>query len=366
MSLYAGSALGLLMTTCFLGLRRYLRQRNVKMPAAMTSVWLTSGGVLVVVLLVLGALLPRPNAEYRLLDLTPLGNDERQASKVSVKKDSAGKDKGQPGEQSGDNEKGEGNNGKDKPKDAGGKEGKDGKDKDGKDKGGKNKDGKDKGGGEPKKGEPKTGEPKSETDREIAEQKSATTSALKDVVQQLTTLLKWLAFIAVGLIVAAALLTGGLRYLANFTQWARELLEWLRNLWARLFGGTVEEKKSKKQQEAAAKEEYEDRPFSWFRNPWTDGTAEQRRLQELIRFTFAALQAWAAERGVLREIGETPLEFAARVGEEAPGLAEDVDRFVALYLREEYAKGKLPAASVAEVRHFWDRLELAAEQPLSA
>src|SRR5690606_12618467 len=30
---YLGSALGLLLTTSFLGLRRYLRQRNVEMPA---------------------------------------------------------------------------------------------------------------------------------------------------------------------------------------------------------------------------------------------------------------------------------------------------------------------------------------------
>ena len=76
MSLYAGSALGLLMTTCFLTLRRYLRQRGVTMPAAMTSVWLTSGAVLVLILLVVGALLPRPKAEYRLIDLAPLGKEE--------------------------------------------------------------------------------------------------------------------------------------------------------------------------------------------------------------------------------------------------------------------------------------------------
>ena len=39
--------------------------------------------VLVLVLLVLGALLPRPSAEYRLIDLTPLGKSEQQASKFS-------------------------------------------------------------------------------------------------------------------------------------------------------------------------------------------------------------------------------------------------------------------------------------------
>src|SRR5262249_4410120 len=160
-----------------------------------------------------------------------------------------------------------------------------------------------------------------------------------EFLAQLGKWFKWIAFGVVALIVLAALLRGGLRYLANFTKWARDLLDFLRNFWARLFGGAVAEEKVKKQGGAAAVRvvggrvgEEEARPFAWYRNPWTDGTAGQRTLRELIRFTFAALQAWAAERGVLREIGETPLEFAARVGDEAPALAEDVERFVELYL----------------------------------
>ena len=162
------------------------------------------------------------------------------------------------------------------------------------------------------------------------------------------------------------MLHGGLRYLANFTQWAADLLEWLRNLWLRLFGSAEEKRKARKKKGTVVGVVEEPRPFAWYRNPWEDGTAGQRTLQELIRFTFAALQAWAAERGVLRELGETPLEFAARVGEEAPALAEDVDRFVGLYLRAEYAGGRLPSASTEEVRRFWERLEQATEQPLSA
>ncbi len=383
MSLYAGSALGLLMTTCFLSLRRYLRQRGVTMPAAMTSVWLTSGGVLVLVLLVLAALLPRPKAEYRLVDLTPLGQDEKKASKYSVKKGDSGKGEGQPGDQPGDTEKGQGTNGKDSPK---------GGDKDGKDSNGKDKDGKggngskDKAdeakGGDKDKGEKndskapdkkagsdektKSGGERQENDDGVKEQMASMSSKLKEAVQQLTRLMKFLAFGIVGIIVVIALLNGGLRYLANFTQWARDLLEWLRNLWLSLFGSAEEKRKARKKKGVAVGVVEEPRPFAWYRNPWDDGTAGQRTLQELIRFTFAALQAWAAERGVLRELGETPLEFAARVAEEAPALAEDVDRFVGLYLRAEYAGGRLPSASTEEVRRFWERLEQATEQPMSA
>src|SRR5262249_25689420 len=67
MCIYIGSGLGLLLATCFLGLRRYLRQRKLQMPATVTGAWLTLGSVLIVGLMVLGAVLPRPAASNPLL-----------------------------------------------------------------------------------------------------------------------------------------------------------------------------------------------------------------------------------------------------------------------------------------------------------
>src|SRR5262249_40776870 len=52
LGIYTASGLGLLLTTCYLGLRRYLRQRKLKMPVAMTSMWLTLGGGLIAAMLV--------------------------------------------------------------------------------------------------------------------------------------------------------------------------------------------------------------------------------------------------------------------------------------------------------------------------
>ena len=40
-----------MLTTSFLGLRRYLRQRNLQMPAAMTGLWLGIGALLIAVFL---------------------------------------------------------------------------------------------------------------------------------------------------------------------------------------------------------------------------------------------------------------------------------------------------------------------------
>jgi hypothetical protein len=41
-------------------------------------------------------------------------------------------------------------------------------------------------------------------------------------------------------------------------------------------------------------------------------------------------------------------------------------RFIGLYIRSEYARGGLPSDAMPAVKEFWDRLEAAAEQPISA
>ena len=64
LAIYVAAGLALLVTTSFLGLRRYLRQRRLEMPTPMAATWVATGGVLIVIVMLLAALLPRPSAEY--------------------------------------------------------------------------------------------------------------------------------------------------------------------------------------------------------------------------------------------------------------------------------------------------------------
>ncbi len=66
---YVGSALALLLTTSFLGLRRYLRQRKLEMPADMAGVWLGIGTIMILTLLAFCVLLPRPGAAVKISQL---------------------------------------------------------------------------------------------------------------------------------------------------------------------------------------------------------------------------------------------------------------------------------------------------------
>lgn len=80
---YTACGLGLLLATSFLGLRRYLRQRQVVMPPEMTAAWLAAGGILIAAMLLLALLLPRPTPAYSLTRLPELAAHHlRRASRL--------------------------------------------------------------------------------------------------------------------------------------------------------------------------------------------------------------------------------------------------------------------------------------------
>jgi hypothetical protein len=387
MAIYAASALGLLVTTAFLGLRRYLRQRNLQMPKKMTVAWLSAGGMLILVLLVVGALLPRPAAEYSLFNLKSAGSKEREASDYAMKDGEGGKGEGRPGDQqldkdgkpvnTGDKDKqGQGGQGDAKGKGDGDKtqQGKDGE------KGGKGDD-QAKGKSQEQK-EKSDGKSEEKADRNSSggRESSSSSQAKKSArggssktssrwspppfLGKIATVLKWVVFAVIVVVVIVFLLRGGLRYLANFFDWARRLLEALRAFWEGLFGrraavaagefGEAEERRAPP------------RPFRHYQNPFHSGRADEMSPAELVRYSFEALEAWAFEHDLPRMADETPLEFADRVGRDVPGLEADAKRLAALYARVLYAKGGLPANWRAVVEQFWQKLEAVAEQPLSA
>lgn len=416
MAAYVGGGLGLLATTCFLGLRRYLRQRRLQMPVAMTAAWLTFAGGVILTLLVVGALLPRPRPEYSLFTMSSGDSDQKEASDFATKGGSSGKDKGnQIGDQPKDktdpsadkNAKGDGKDkgqatpDKDKDKGGAGEKDKDGggkgQEKD-KDKGasGKDKDqesaNKDKNDPNRPKGNNTRDPDQSKTDSN-SKQQSKNDKTSKGAPQKgeqsksasepqgtshpgsswdwtvlfavVATILKWIVFILLILAVIIFLLREGLKFLSQFTDWAKNLLNALRNFWAGLFRGRNNRGPAEETETAPSRARLI-RPFSFYINPFRDGSAAGRPIKDVVRYTFDALQAWARERGLERRPEETPLEFAARLGEEFPTLDADSRRFALLYARAVYDYNPLPGIAAEQTRRFWERLEAAAEQPLSA
>ena len=163
----------------------------------------------------------------------------------------------------------------------------------------------------------------------------------KDLLVQLSTLLKWIVF---GLVVVVALLfviAGGLRYLANFCDWAARLLEALRSFWEGLWA-RVPRRQAFDDVDAAPAHPLRI-SFVSFSNPFHDGRAATMSDDDLARYSFEALEAWAADNTCGRADQETPIEFTSRLADDIGGLDRDTRNLGYLYARVLYAGGGLSA-----------------------
>ncbi len=384
MALYVGSALGLLVTTSLLGLRRYLEARNARLPTAMTAGWLGLGFAMIALFLACGAALPRPHSETPLFTFDKAGKSDRRASKYAQVRDkNAGKGDGNTGTQT---EKGKGN-ASGKNGEAGGKSGE--KNSGGQNKGnsssGKNNGDKSGSKGEQGKGnndksqsksndqskgeESKSGDDEKSGDQgDDAENKDndnkdddgnsssgSRTSQITAGLEKVATGVKWLVWIVLAIAVVGGVLWFVLKGLAPFTNWARGLLDW----WRGLFGAKKQTKAAALAEEAKLEEEVmRPPPFSMFSNPFGDGTAERREAGELTEYSYAALDSWAWDRARGRQPEETPSEFVARLSEDWPEFQIPGQAMVKLLMRVLYSPaGPLPGDAKARLEAFWKVLD---------
>ncbi len=385
MGLYVASGLGLLLTTSFLALRRYLRQRKLQMPGAMTGAWLAVGGGLALALIVAATVLPRPFAEYSLAQMTGLaGSQEQKASKHALLRDNPGKGKGRAandpkardanaqkgqgaqrdkqGDKAVQGEKGQGNKGK---ANAGNQKGRQG---DAKNKQGEGK-GKDQGKDNQDQNKDQQGENQEEQQGDEAGNGGDETEEPEDASSNwfenfhaggVMTVVKWIVYAAV--ILAGLYLL--VKFLANFSGFASRLLAMLRAFFESLFGRRSEPIPEPGEEVPAAG--LAPRPFAEFSDPFLDGSAARLSPSALVKYSFQALEAWAFERDLPRLQEETPIEFARRLGDELPTLEPHVRQLANLYAHVAYARLPLNASSVAPLRQFWQQLRAVESQPLSA
>jgi hypothetical protein len=77
---------------------------------------------------------------------------------------------------------------------------------------------------------------------------------------------------------------------------------------------------------------------------------------ELVDYTFMALDSWAWDNDCGRDLTETPLEFAARLGELFPDLDELLRQFARVYARVTYSESPPPDNTFAVLEAAWDGL----------
>ncbi|MEX0793268.1 MAG: DUF4129 domain-containing protein [Pirellulaceae bacterium] len=423
---YVTSALCLLVSTSFLGLRRYLRKRGMQMPAKMTVVWLGTGLATVLIVMAFVSIMPRPNAEYDLARL-PLTEDafRQAASRFSVGREGTndpnsenrqgenreiqsqdgesqnGRQQGDTGESSEsgsqEGEQSGGQEGESKEKSSSG-ESKEGSEKGEEGQGGSSdesgdsssedsREGEGKGSSEQQseqanKGEQSEQRQNSERQQQRQQQGSReqTQSEQEQQSQQqqsgqqqsasppppspprpsppmdwggmfsaLGSLLKLLIYA----VVLALILYVAWRYRAEIAEAWQKFLAELRDFWNKLFA-----RETRTDVEPAAAETPVDRgkPFSSFRNPFTDPAWRGRSVEEVIRYSFLAVEAWGREQGVTRLPDETPGEYARNLEARFAEVGQFARQLANFYSRIAYGDGKAPSGSEQVVRKLWQRM----------
>jgi hypothetical protein len=409
---YVAAGLGLLMTTSFLGLRRYLRQRRLEMPLTMAGTWLVTGTVLIAAPLVLTMLLPRPNAEYAISQLPlAMGSAEHGSSQMSVgkegtrdeeaktasgvrsrpEKEQVAADQKEHGTGTGDageNQSGAPASGKSDQgggKTADGKEGQpqSGQAQNGKSDGGEQKSEQASGSGEKSNSsqaqssqdksngsQAESGQEKSNGSQtaqsekqqaqnsDQAKQESSTSSQensqpmeapqTPDLSAATEMISSLFKWVFYALVIGIALVWAW-RHWEQLLGWLHEFLNGFGNLWGLL--GRRERKPKDVIPPAPRHKSFDD-----YADPFASGAVGQYSPQELVRYSFEAFEAWARDNGWPREADQTAYEFARRVGGQAEAIAKPARILADLYSRAAYAPGTLPAASAEHLRALWETM----------
>ena len=417
---YVAAALGLLLTTSFLGLRRYLRQRRLEMPLPMAGTWLVTGAALIAGVLLLTALLPRPNAEYEISQLPFAGSEDHDSSRAAIGKEGvrdekaesgSGKsdkpdDKGSKSDQgehksgSSDDDKskadrGQSKSGETKPgrpnSDASkagdsksGKQGSSGskaadqksddsksgdsktdqsKSSDSKDNDSKSADSKsgEKKSDEPKSSESKSGESKTDSSK-TGPSKSGSDSSGQQPLRAFPHVPPNIEAIGRSLMfnlvkLAFYLSLAGVLLWFLIFHW-RTLLEWLQAILNvwRDLWGLLLGRRPHNEEQTAPSPLPRHKSFADYSDPFAAGIAGRHSPVELVRYSFEALEAWARDNGFPREPDQTVHDFARQIAPHAESLAAPASTLAEIYSQAAYSPRTLPADTLNRLRTFWQAL----------
>jgi hypothetical protein len=151
----------------------------------------------------------------------------------------------------------------------------------------------------------------------------------------------------------------------GFLMYRKQVIDFLRRLWAELLT-LLNELFGRRQPRSADRAETETREpprsFAAFINPFNSGKAQRIAPEQLVRYTFEALEAWAFERREARRPEDTPIEFAEALNERFPEVAHEARQLARLYSQMLYARSTPKRDCLPMLQRLWDELSRPARQ----
>jgi len=315
LAVYLAAATGLLLLTSFLGLRRYLRQRRLKMPAAIASTWMGVGAIIALAVLSFSLVLPRPitftSSTTAGAALTGRQLDERSTlNDPDGEKESANETSGSDAASNG------GNQGKAPGPDSATAESAAGNQSGG------------------------------QQARDTLAERGEGGPALQ--FPSPPDLLRWIGWA----LVACVILYVVIRHWQEIMAAIRELIASLRGLFQAKAKTRRRAPNAKAADEASAQTT---RRFADVKNPFRAGEPVEPALA--VQRTYEALELWSAERGLARAPEMTATEFAQRLMTRHPELSDGVRLLARVYGGLLYADRPPLVAELPPLANLWTALE---------
>ncbi len=425
LAVYVAAGLTLLVTTSFLGLRRYLRQRRVEMPTPMAATWVVTGAALIGVVMLLAALIPRPQAEYAISQVpwqvesptdlnssrTSVGNDgtedgeadegSRQVVGDETDADSAAQREGDDPTSSSDEGDQQSSGGDGRSTEDSDVESTDGSDSDsgsasdGSNDPSEGSDGesdsseRQSGSSDSKSSDAESGSPaETASDESVdgeenpeepqvaASESNSTTNntlapppettpptAVPNLLPKLGGLAGLVKLIVYALL-ALLVLWLAWRSRQQIAKAIADIIQQIRDFLSALFGGKSKALDGKGEGEAERIAAAPPRPFASFSDPFASGQHRTLPPNEMVRYTYEAFEAWSREQGTPRKPDMTPAELVQQaVPRESPMRAE-ATRLVRLYNEAAYAPQAVAPGAVKKLAHLWTLMRTTAETPV--
>ena len=319
---YMAAAVGLLLTTSFLGLRRYLRQRHLKMPGIIAFGWLKFGAGVACLVLATALLLPRPGVNDTWQTLRyHVDYQLHRASEYAARINPHGAGRGRPDDKT--------------------------------EKSGESKD-------HTSAAQSPEGKPQTASDRqqnqtpagqkvETQDQTSPQEPARPSFTERAGGFYRWFRAL---FLLAGAILTGWwlVRQRDLILQMARSFLAALAQFFRDLFQfGSRVKRTTVKQEERTPRQ----RPFAAYLSPFLTGKDKSWTAEQLILYSYEALQAWAVEQGIQSQPQQTAREFCLLLGETFPDAAAELNRLSFLYGHAAYGNAVPAGCDLEPVKKLW-------------
>jgi hypothetical protein len=94
-------------------------------------------------------------------------------------------------------------------------------------------------------------------------------------------------------------------------------------------------------------------PFANYQNPFVTGADRSWSPEQVIIYTYEAVQAWAKGRGIEFPPQQTPREFCADLGGKHPEISHELDRLTVYYAHAAYGTHLPVNYDVEPVRQIW-------------